>query len=139
MANGAHNIRRTLNLFSCAKMSSKTNILLSLDAQKGFDCVKWKYLYHVLSVLGFHPVFINWVKLIYDDPKSRTRVNGCCSNFFSLKRGVRQGECLSPLLFALSIEPLAEYIRQNPNIKGIWDEGGVESKISLFADDISCI
>ncbi|KAJ0063849.1 hypothetical protein NL108_012538 [Boleophthalmus pectinirostris] len=55
---------------------------------------------------------------------------------FSLKRGVRQGECLSPLLFALSIEPLAEYIRQNPNIKGIRDERGVESKISLFADDI---
>lgn len=75
-------------------------------------------------------------KIIYKDPKSRIRINGCCSDFLCLKRGVRQGDCLSPLLFAVSIEPLAESIRQNNKILGIRDEGGVEHKISLFADDL---
>ena len=44
------------------------------------------------------------------------------------------------MLFAASIEPLAESIRQNKDITGIRDEGGVEHKISLFADDIlTCV
>lgn len=73
---------------------------------------------------------------MYKDPKSWIRVNGCCTDFFNLKRGVRQGDCLSPLLFSVSIEPLAELIRQNKDIKGIRDEGGVEHKVSLFADDL---
>ncbi len=67
---------------------------------------------------------------------SRIRVNGCCSDFFLLKRGVRQGDCLSPLLFAISIELLAESIRHNKDICGITDDGRKEHKISLFVDDI---
>ena len=115
-------------------------MLLSLDAQKASDLVKWSFLYQTLASFGFHKTFIFWVKMIYKNPKSRIRVNGCCSKFFSLKRGVRQGDCLSPLLFAASIESLAESIRQNKDIKGIRDEGGVEHKISLFADDIlTCV
>ena len=43
---------------------------------------------------------------------------------------------MSPILFALSIEPLAELIRSNDQIEGITDEGGMMHKISLFADDI---
>lgn len=133
---GANNIRRTLNLISCVKNKSQPSMLHSLDAQKAFDRVEWTFLYQTLASFGFHTIFIDWVKIIYKNPKSRIRVNGCCSEFFSLKRVVRQGDCLSPLLFAASITPLAKSIRQNKDIKGIRDEGGVEHKISLFADDI---
>ena len=133
---GANNIRRTLNVISCTKNNHQPTMMLSLDAQKAFDRVKWSFLYHTLKVFGFHPTFIDWVKVIYKNPKSRMRVNSCCSKFFSLKRGVRQGDCLSPLLFAISIEPLAESIRLNKDIKGIRDKGGIEHKLSLFADDM---
>lgn len=137
---GANNIRRTLNLISCVKNKSQPSMLHSLDTQKAFDRVEWTFLYQTLASFGFHTIFIDWVKMIYKNPKSRIRVNGCCSEFFSLKRVVRQGDCLSPLLFAASITPLAESIRQNKDIKGIRDEGGVEHKISLFADDIlTCV
>ena len=133
---GANNIRRTLNIITCSKKNKQTSMLISFDAQKAFDTVNWDFLYKTLSVMGFHPEFINWVRAIYKNPKSRVRVNGCCSEFFELQRGVRQGDCLSPLLFAINIEPLAAAIRQNKEIKGIKDMGNREHKISLYADDI---
>lgn len=72
----------------------------------------------------FHVDFINWIKLI-----------GYMSEHVELKRGTRQACPLSPLLFAISIEPLAEMIRVNPEIYGISD-GGRSHKISLYADDV---
>lgn len=44
---------------------------------------------------------------------------GHCSDFSKVERGVRQGDSLSPILFVLSIEPLAEAICQNIQIQGI--------------------
>ncbi len=43
---------------------------------------------------------------------------------------------MSPVLFALSIEPLAELTRSNTRIQGIKDKGGKCHKISLYADDV---
>jgi hypothetical protein len=88
---GANNIRRTLNVITCAKKNKQTSMLISFDAQKAFDTVNWDFLYRTLSAMGFHSEFINWVRVIYKNPKSRVRVNGCCSEFFELQRGVRQG------------------------------------------------
>lgn len=54
---------------------------------------------------------------------------------FTLQRGYRQGCLLSPLLFTISIEPPAQFIREDTKIKGIIVNGD-EHKISLYADDI---
>lgn len=132
----ANNIRRTLNIITQAKNNDRNSMLIGFDAQKAFDTVNWQFLYNTLSMMGFHPQFVEWIKVIYTNPKSCVRVNGSCSDFFYLERGVRQGDCLSPLLFAINIEPLAASIRMNENIKGIEDGSKKEHKISLFADDI---
>lgn len=86
--------------------------------------------------MGFGNIFVNWINLLYKEPCSKVRVNGHCSSFFRIERGVRQGDSLSPILFAISIEPLAETTRQNAQIQGIADEGGSIHKLALFADDI---
>lgn len=133
---GTNNVRKTLNLQSIAVKSKKNAMLLSLDAEKAFDRVDWLFLEQTLIEMGFGEKFVEWFNILYKESKSRIRVNGQCSKFFGVERGVRQGDSLSPALFALSIEPLAEAIRQNTAILGIEDEGRSVHKIALFADDV---
>lgn len=133
---GTNNIRKALNLQSKAAKDRTPSMLLSLDAEKAFDHVNWLFLEQTLIEMGFGETFTYWIRTLYKDPRSKVRVNGCCSDAFRVERGVRQGDSLSPVLFALSIEPLAEAIRQDEQIQGIIDEEGTMHKIALFAVDI---
>ena len=54
-------------------------------------------------------------------------------NIIKVKRGVRQGDPLSPTLFVLAIEWLAESLKQG-SYQGIKVKDK-EIKVSLFADD----
>ena len=72
---------------------------------------------------------------LYTSPLARIKVNGGLSNVIKLERGCRQGCSVSPLLFAVYLEPLCQWIKQNNNIKGIEMSGG-QQKIALFADDV---
>jgi len=72
-----------------------------------------------LQKLGFVECFTHWIKTLYNNPLASIRTNGIISSPFQLQRGTRQGCPLSPLLFALFIEPLAAAIRQNDKISGV--------------------
>ena len=60
------------------------------------------------------------------------------SDCFKTERGVRQGCPLSPYLFVLSVEVLANVIRRDPRIKGILISQ-IEIKLSQYADDTTLI
>ena len=95
------------------------NLILLIDQQKAFDRVEWEWLFYVLEKFNFGEYFINWVKLIYKDMKSAILTNGYVSPYFSITRGIRQGDSLSALLYVVQAEALSECIRNSNDIKGI--------------------
>ena len=87
-----------------------------------------------LSFFGFGNSIIKWFNVLYNDIVSCIQNNGHLSPFFSIQRGVRQGDPLSPYLFILSVELLSAALKNNPNIKGIKINNS-EYLISQYADD----
>lgn len=129
------NVRKLLNLIYSDRTPNKKSAILTLDAHKAFDSIEWNYLFYALKMFGFGENFIKWVRIIYLTPKSSIITNNIISKSFQLHRGVRQGDCLSPLLFNLALEPLAIGLRMHPKIEGL-PVGQSESLVSLYADDV---
>ena len=79
------------------------------------------------------------VKTFYKNIQSCVINNGLMSDYFTLERGVRQGDPLSPyLLIVVAIESLAIAIRKNPAIRGIMI-GNEETKLLQYADDMTAV
>lgn len=129
------NIRRTLHIIDKVNTNKIPSALISLDAEKAFDRVNWEYLYKALKKFGFNEKAVQIISALYNKPTARIKVNGSLSDSTNIERGTRQGCCLSPTLFALYIEPLAQMIGQNEMINGI-EINGQQHIISLFADDV---
>ena len=109
-----------------------------LISEKAFDTVEWSFIQKTLKHFNFGPSTMNWIRLFYHNTESCILNNGWSSAFFKLGRGVRQGCPLSPYLFILCAEILAETIRKNENYKGITiNEQSI--KISQYADDTTLI
>jgi len=130
-----HNTRCLFNIIYHPKAIRDNLVVISLDAEKAFDRVEWRYLFAILEKFELGDEFINWIKILYCNLSARVLTNKTLSDPFYLQRGTRQGCPLSPLLFALIVEPLAETIRSNPYIHG-FNTLNTVNKISLYADDI---
>ena len=104
-----------------------------LDFEKAFDRVDHSYLLQVLRHYGFPTAFVDMVRVIYSGRRSNILVNGHLSSSFHIKRGVLQGDPLSPLLFVLALEPMCQLLRQHPHF-GIRTSHRVHTG-SFFADD----
>ena len=109
--------------------------ILSLDAEKAFNRLEWQYLWAVLEKFGLGKGFIDLIRVLYANPTAMVATNGLHSDPFPLFRGSRQGCGLSPSLFILSLEPLAQYLRQN-RVAAPIKIGPTSHIISAFADDV---
>ncbi len=107
--------------------------VLSLDAEKAFVRLEWNYMWAVLQCFGFGEHFISMIKTLYHSPAASVITGNIISPPFPLQRGTRQGCLLSPLLFCLSLEPLAQAIRNSEVSIKIHDHN---HSISLYADGI---
>lgn len=113
------NIRRALHIIEQIQNRKLKAVVLSLDAEKAFDSVRWDFLYLVMERFGFCSDFIKCIQALYTSPNTRIKINGSLSNPIQMYRGCRQGCPGSPNLFNLLIEPLAQAIRQEASLKGV--------------------
>uniref|UniRef100_A0A8C5WJQ4 Reverse transcriptase domain-containing protein n=1 Tax=Leptobrachium leishanense TaxID=445787 RepID=A0A8C5WJQ4_9ANUR len=126
---------RAIGAIGLARHRQEGLLLLSTDAEKAFDRVRWSFMSAVLRRVGVGDSFLSWLRAIYDHPTARVRANSALSAPFNIHNGTRQGCPLSSLLFAMTLEPLLDAIRRSVAIRGLQ---GCESthKVSAYADDL---
>ena len=128
------NIRSIADILQYLKDKEEPGILIGIDFEKAFDSVSWEFMLLALSKFNFGSSFIKWIKLLYTNISSCVINNGHTSKYFDVQRGVRQGDPLSPYLFVLIVEIMANRLRQEHSIDGI-KVGQKEIKILQYADD----
>ena len=108
--------------------------LAYIDFQKAFDSVDRNFLLFKLSKIGITGQFYQAISSMYSNPKSRIMLNEFETDYFDCPIGVKQGDCLSPTLFAIFINDLAEEIKAS-NV-GLNLDPETCINILLYADDI---
>ena len=70
-----------------------------VDLEKVFDRISRKVIWWAMRKLGIEEWIVRFVQAMYNNTRSRVRVNNTYSDEFGVKVGVHQGSVLSPLLF----------------------------------------
>ena len=107
--------------------------MLSLDASKAFDRVKYSKLFELLMERSICPLIIRYLMNIYMIGSATVKWNNCESDSFGINNGVKQGGIISAPLFAIYINPLIS--RLNKTKQGCYI-GGICANAFAYADDI---
>lgn len=104
------------------------------DYSKAFDSVNRIALLFKLSEMGLSRKFIDVIESMYENCKFAVKVGTARTDRMKSCTGLMQGSQLSPILFILFINDLAEKLRK---VKGSHAPGlmGQEVPLLLFADD----
>jgi hypothetical protein len=89
------------------KVKKLPAILLKLDFEKAYDKVSWQFLSGVLHRKGFDSGYVHKIMQLVSGGQTAIAVNGDVGHYFRNKRGVRQGDPISPLLFDFVVDALA--------------------------------
>ena len=130
----SHNVRKSLDIIDYLSKKKLPALILSIDMEKCFDRLEHNALIESLKYFNFGDRFVRWVRLFYTNFQICTQNFGELSTFWIKGRGLNQGCPLSPGLYLLTAEIMANKLRNDRKIKGV-EVGGVEYLISQFADD----
>lgn len=91
-----------------------------IDYAKAFDSIPHKYILSVLGVLKVHPHIVYTLKSAFRKFEVRYTLKSenrqLVSNVLKVKRGVLQGDSLSPLLFCIAIMPISYVLNEFPMV-----------------------
>ena len=96
IGDNAHLLFNVIDYVDAHDLSGK---IMSLDIYKAFDSLEWDFLFKSLHCYGFDKFLIDKMKICYSSPSCRVTDNNWLFELFKVKRGVRQGDPLSPCLF----------------------------------------
>ena len=105
-----------------------------VDFTKAFDYIVRDNLWAKLIKLGIRGNILNIIKSMYNCAKSRVKYMNTLSEQYETVLGVRQGECLSPFLFAMFLNDIEDTFIAH-GLKGV-DIDMFKLFLILYADDI---
>ncbi|XP_031116716.1 uncharacterized protein LOC116020380 [Ipomoea triloba] len=115
-------------------------MIVKIDLEKAYDRLSWDFIQSTLLYAGFNECWIRNIMECVCTSRLAVACNGQTSDWFKPKRGIRQGDPISPILFVLCIERLSHLI-ENAVDKGTWKglkitrKGPILSHL-FFADDL---
>ena len=128
-----------LHYMKTRKVKGNKFCALKLDMMKAYDRLEWSYLRAVMLKLGISTRFTDTVMRCVTSVSFSVMFNGGCWDEFRPRRGIRQGDPISPYLFLLAAEGLSCLLKtSNPaeSIHGITvAPGAPQVNHLLFADD----
>lgn len=77
---------------------------MKLDIMKAYDSVDWDFLFNIMKVMEFLCLYVHWVRQCVSSSKFSVVINGELKGYFPGRRGLRQGNPLSPYLFLLIMQ-----------------------------------
>ena len=107
--------------------------IISLDQAKAYDHTDLLWLVRVLESMGLPLDLVSMIRDIVHECRTHVRINSAYSRPYTLRRGVRQGDPLSCLLYAFSIELMGMRLRKA--IRSISILSLPPAKLIMYADD----
>ncbi|CAK8579067.1 unnamed protein product [Lathyrus sativus] len=114
-------------------------IMMQIDLQKAYDMVNWKALEFIMKELGIPNKFIQWTMLGITTVSYRFNIMGGYTEVLQAKRGIQQGDPLSPLLFVLIMDYMNRLLvkmQRDPNFNYHAKCESLKITNLTFADDI---
>ena len=135
------NVRSLLANIRIVNLEEDLNsVIISLDAKKAFDSIEHSFIEKCLLRFGLHS-FIPIFRMLYSELRSDIIINGVIVPGYAIKRGVKQGDALSCILFIMCMEPLIRNLEKNQAIEPIFSRklGSSLPKSYAYADDVNCV
>ncbi|CAM9000776.1 unnamed protein product [Rhodiola kirilowii] len=110
-----------------------------IDLRKAYDTIDWNFLTSMLENLKFPSKFIAWLVMCVQSTSYSIMINGEMFDFFEGKRGLRQGDPLSPFLFTIAMECLSRMMQSLNKAEGFYFHlkcHRIKLTHIMFADDL---
>ena len=101
-----------------------------IDYSKAFDTIPIYKLWTKLLICNINGNIFKLVQNLYKKAKSSVIMNGKLSDSFPYQTGVRQGDNLSPLLFAIDLHDLEQFLQNK--YKGLNLLSEIQNQNKLF-------
>ena len=122
-----------MEILTSNKNDREKGILFKIHFEKAFDNIDWRFLITLLEAKGFGSKWCKWIISILHSSKMAILIIGEPTIWIQARKGLKQGDSLSPLLFALvaKINCLLKLIARNNMIRGIGPLNTIGSILSL--------